>query len=590
MSEEASEPVETRRWLAPSRVGIGLAQGLVLFGLHRCSVTKVWPATDPAVYWALSLLVAFWPLVLLGGVGAIRRRTLIAWGAAAAILILCLAYYDLWRQAAAWTQLMAPRAFPSRQGVLAIAASLFISHHIIAAGDAEGRWIASYPTYYEVAWKNAVQLGLSGLFAGAFWLLLWLGAALFKLIGVSGFEHIIQKDWFAFPATGLMFALAVHLTDARANLTRGVRTIGLALLSWLMPLMTAIVAAFVVALPFTGLGPLWKTGAAANVLLAAAGALIVLLNATYHDGTPERRPVTALRWAGRGAAILVVPLIVIAAYGVLLRVHQYGWTPQRIVALACALVGACYGGGYIWAALSSGPWLKRIERTNVATAFVVISVIVALFSPILDPARIAVADQASRLVSGRISPDRFDFRFLRFGGQRFGQETLRKLQGLKTGPGAALIARRAAETNQLEFAWQTPATPPRRLAASLTVYPKGKALPPGFLTQDWDRPDEGSIVGPCVATAGPCDAFFADMNGDGVDEVLLADDSSLWIYKLGADGKWAPIGTLYPMDAELRKSLHQGGFAAVASQWKDLEVGKKQLRFAPSPPPDALKL
>ena len=574
MSDGGSDRVETRGWLAPSRVGVGLAQGLALFGLYQCSQIKVWPATAPALYWPLVLLAAFWPVLVLGGLGALRRRTLIAWSALAGALILGLAAYDIWRQASGSPPSLSPEA------ALAIAAALFIGHHLVAGGDAERRWIASYPTYYDVAWKSVVQLALSGLFTGAFWALLALGAALFKLIGVSGFQDVIQKAWFAFPATGLMFALAVHLTDARANLTRGVRTIGLALLSWLMPLMAAIVAAFVIALPFTGLGPLWKTGAAADVLLAAAGALIVLLNATYHDGAPERRPVAALRWAGRGAAILILPLVLIAAYGVLLRVGQYGWTPQRIIALACALVGACYGGGYVWAAVSRGPWLKRIERTNLVAAFVVLGVIVALFSPILDPARISVGDQVGRLVSGRTSPDRFDFRFLRFGGQRFGQAALRDLQARRSGPNAAAIAQKAQAAQKPDFARQAPGTASGPLAAGVTVYPKGKSLPRTFLAQRWEDAREQSVVGPCIAVDQACDGFLADMDGDGAEEVLLADDSSLWVYKAGVDGIWAPVGTVEPMSAELRKQL-EAGLVPVAPQWKDLAVGGRRLLFIP---------
>ena len=253
MTEEISAgSIETRRWLAPARLAIGLGAGLVLFALHRCFVAKVWPATTPELYWALVLFAALWPLVLLGGLGALRRRTLLIWSGVAAVMVLALAAYDAWRQAGGIAEIS-----PTPQAVLALAAALFIGNHLVAGGDADRRWIAAYRTYYDVTWKNAVQLALSGGFTGVFWLLLFLGAELFRLIGLSGFREMIQRDWFSYPATGLVFASAVHLTDARANLTRGVRTIGLALLSWLTPLMAATAAAFLSALPLTCRGPLW---------------------------------------------------------------------------------------------------------------------------------------------------------------------------------------------------------------------------------------------------------------------------------------------------------------------------------------------
>jgi hypothetical protein len=97
-----------------------------------------------------------------------------------------------------------------------------------------------------------VQLALSIGFAGAFWLLLFLGAALFKVIGLTFLGDLIQKTWFAFPLTGLAFATAVQLTDVRDGLIRGVRAVALMLLSWLLLVMTVLAAGFLAALPFTG--------------------------------------------------------------------------------------------------------------------------------------------------------------------------------------------------------------------------------------------------------------------------------------------------------------------------------------------------
>ncbi len=581
MAEESASQGETRGWLARARLGIGLAAGLALFALHRCFVAKLWPATAPGLYWALVLFAALWPVVLLGGLGALRRRTLIVWSAGAGVLILALAAYDIWRQPA-----VSPPA-PSPQAVLAMVAALFIGHHLVAGGDADRRWIAAYPTYYDIAWKDAVQLALSAAFTGVFWALLFLGAELFRLIGIAGFRDMIQNDWFSYPATGLVFAAAVHLTDVRASLTRGVRTIGLALLSWLTPLMALIAAAFLVALPFTGLGPLWKTGAAANVLLASAAALIVLLNATYHDGTAERRPAGALRWAGRITGVLVLPLVLIAAYGILVRVGQHGWTPQRIIALACALLGACYGAGYLRASLGRGAWMRPLERTNVVAGFAAIAVIVALFSPIADPARISVADQVARLRSGATSLDSFDFPFLRFGGQRFGLDALARLEAFKGSPTALLIAQKAGETRRLKNRWDAPTAPPRRMSATISVYPEGATLPQGFLTQRWQNPDDQLAVGPCIAVDKACDGFLADLDGDGAPEVLLAGADDLWVYKADARGRWVPIGRMEPMNEDVRKQLRAGPVTTVPSPWKDLKTGTLQLRLQPrsSDPP-----
>lgn len=585
MSAPATDTDVVDSRLGPVRLAIGLAQGLVLLGLHRSWDAKVWPATLPDVYWALVLFAGVWPLVLLGGLGGLRRRTLALWAAVAAALVLGVGFYDIARQAAGPAPTLSPQA------VLAVVIALFVGHHLVAAGDGARRWIGPYTAYYDAAWKDGVQLGLSALFVGVFWALLGLGAALFKLIGLNAFGDIIGKDWLAYPATAVAFAAAVHLTDLRAGLTRGVRTIALALLSWLMPLMVLIAAGFLIALPFTGLEPLWRTRAAANVLLSAAAALIVLVNAAYHDGAPERRPPLVLRWAGRAAGLLVAPMVAIAAYGVAVRVGQHGWTPQRIIASACALVGACYATGYIVAALLPGPWMKPLERTNILTAFVIMAVIVALFTPIADPARISVADQVQRLQAGHVSPEKFDFKFLKFGGARFGIDALHRLQALRTGPNAADIARRASEALSLTSPWDQPAPKPVALADRLKVYPARASIPASFLDQAKNNDLGGHSACLTRASDGPiCDAYVVDIYGAGDKDVLLvapADRSDHYlaaeIFRRRPDGAWAKSGELVVTCASSIQALRRGEFKFAPPKARDVILDGRQFNLLSDP-------
>src|SRR5262249_25527016 len=163
----------------------------------------------------------------------------------------------------------------------------FIAHALILGANADRRLVAKYSTHFDIAWKMAVQLALGGAFVGAFWALLWLGAGLFALIKLEFFRKLIEHPWFAIPITALVAASALHLTDIRPVLVRGVRTLALTLLSWLLPVISLIVTGFLVSLPFTGLAPLWSFGHASALLLVAAAALIVLINAAYQDGDAE---------------------------------------------------------------------------------------------------------------------------------------------------------------------------------------------------------------------------------------------------------------------------------------------------------------
>src|SRR5690606_23484623 len=127
----------------------------------------------------------------------------------------------------------------------------------------------------------------------------------------------------------------------------------------------------------------WRTGSATALVLSAAASLIILINTAYQDGRADNLPPAALRLAVRVASVLLTPLILIAVWGLSLRIGQHGLTPDRIIAAACALVGAVYAAGYGWAAISPfwrrAAWMKPLERTNVVAAVLTVGIILALF-------------------------------------------------------------------------------------------------------------------------------------------------------------------------------------------------------------------
>jgi hypothetical protein len=416
------------------------------------------------------------------------------------------------------------------------AAALFIGHHLIMPADRERRWIAPYHAYFDAAWMAGVQLVLSVAFTGAFWLLLGLGAALFHVIGVSALGDLIVKPAFALPVTGLVFATAVQLTDVRDGLIRGVRTIALMLLSWLLLLLTVLVAAFLAALPFTGLKGLWETGSATALVLATAGALVILINAAYQDGRPDNLPPAVLRVVVRLAAVLLTPLIGIAVWGLSLRIGQHGLTPDRIIAAACALVGAAYAVGYGLAALvplarRGSVWMKALEPTNIAVAVLSLLVILSLFSPLADPAHLSVADQVKRLESGKVAPDKFDYSFLKFDSGKVGEAALAKLA---RSPNPA-IASRATEARKATDRYLLNADS-KASGWRITMIPAGTAVPAAFLA----APPPETGLG--CTNAPDCVGRLYDLDGDGRDEFVIAQAYRMDVFSLGAEGQWRRAG------------------------------------------------
>ena len=577
MTDLADGPQATRTGRA--RLAIGVFQGLALLVLFDRLKPPEGQDVD-AWLAALRSAAVFTPIVLLGGLGAVRARTLAIWAAAAAAIAAATAGY------AADTGL-AGRAggefWPPFIGGTAVV--LFILHHLVAPADQEQRWRAGYRRYFDLAWTDAVRMALSAAFVGALWGLLALGASLFALIGLKQVRELITEPWFAYPVTATAFAAAVHLTDIRASLVRGVRTVALTLLSWLLPLMTLIVAAFLAALPFTGLEPLWDTTSAAGVVLAAAAALIILVNTAYQDG-PREDLAPALKWAGRIGCVALSPLVAIAAYAVALRIDQYGLTPERIAAAICVLVGAAFAVGYLAAALSRGVWLKRLELANFATSHLAVVLLLALMSPLADPRRLSVDDQIRRLDRGLTPPAEFDYGFLKFRAGRWGEAALQDLAARRTGPHAAEIAERAARAMKATNPYDpvAPTTAERALSVAVAG---GGALPRSFVEQSWTGREDPlrNCARPVGRTGEPrlCAAVVADIDGDGREDVALFGGGERTVFA-EREGVWTRIARLYgPACGDETEAVGKGQARAVppVARWSDVEVAGRRLLAVP---------
>ena len=574
-----------------ARVAVGIAQGAALCLLAYAASMNAWPATNPYAFAPLMTVVVFVPLVVVLGLAELPLRTLAIWATAAAVVCAGLAAYDIFRDPSSgsnwpdWSY--GPRRDPDVVVWLALAGGLFVANALVTAGASDRRYIASYPTYFEVSWRQGVQIALASLFAGAFWFVLWLGGELFRLIGIKFLANLVAQDAFAFPAMAVVFAYAIHVADARAGIVQGARTLTLVLLSWLLPVMTLFAVAFLLALPFTGLEALWSTRSATAILLAAVATLVFLINATYQDGRREPPPAAVLRYASVAATLVLAPLVGLAAYGLALRVQQYGWTPERVKAFACVAIAACYAIGYAVAALRWRERLADIETVNVVAAFTTLAVLILLLTPFADPARISVADQLSRLKNGTTPPEKLDVDFLRFRAGRYGMAALDELAAQDKESASDSVGARARlalrAKNAYELYAPEPAATPQSRAANITVQPAGQTLPERFLTQDWNSaPDQWQLPGCLKRVNAKCDAIIADLDDDGSPEIVLFGSEARSAFRATDTGAWDYLGPVLNWQCPgVTDAVHAGEFRMVVAPLKEIEVGEYRLRINP---------
>ena len=578
------------------RLVIGALQGLALYLLLQAQKENVWPATNGSVFSSLLFVATVVPVLAMLGLSVMRVRSLVLWTCTATVMLVVLAVYEMARRsgldAVSYGMFSEHKLLPSFSLSTFVVIGFMIAQSLVVAGDIEHRVIASYPLYFDVAWKLAIQLNFIVLFVAMFWLVLWTGSGLFSLIKIEFISELIRNDWFAIPVTALASAYAIHVTDVRANLVRGFRTLKLTTLSWLLPIMSLFVAAFVVTLPFQGISLLWATHHTSQIMLGAASWLIVLINAVYQDGTPEHAPGRLMRYSATLGCMLLLPLTLIGIYAVFVRVGEYGWSVHLIEVAACLLVSSGYTIGYVAAAADPQHWLKRIEKTNIYVSFVILAVLVALFTSVADPARLSVADQMNRLKTGKVTMEKFDFMYLRQQGVSYGETALLKLRDEARASGLST----QATLNKIEQALSKqpymPYPPPEKImpptqtdvVKNITVYPVGKTLPDSFSKQDWTKPVAGFFLPLCLQnTISKCEAFVFDATETMPQQIVLMNDTP---YATGvvlslAGEKWSVTGNVSAMIncKGVREALRAGQFKMVPSLDQDVEINGMHIRI-----------
>ena len=360
---------------------------------------------------------------------------------------------------------------------VAIAAPLFQ-----AARD-EGARRFPYPAVHDHAWTNVVLFGACCVFVAIVFALAWLLAMLFDLIKIDFLKELLQKNWFWRSLIGLAFGAALGLLREHDGVVRLLQRVVALVLAVLAPVLAVGLVLFVLALPFTGLNALWEaTSATTPILLFCVVGALILANAVIGKAPEQERRFPLLRYGAMGLGVVMLPLAVLAAIAIGLRVGQYGFTPERLWAIVFVGIACLWGAAYLVAlALGRLDWSRRVRPMNLVLAFVVCGVALVLATPLVSFNAISTRDQVARLESGKVTPDQFDWRALAFDFGAPGRAALKKLQASND----PAIKARANEVAKAEGRWEIKDTSQEtqqraEVVANIRVLPKGSALPHGL--------------------------------------------------------------------------------------------------------------
>lgn len=301
----------------------------------------------------------------------------------------------------------------------------------------EGAWRFPYERLHNHAWMDAVIGAASLFFTGIVFLLAWLIAGLFNLIGIDVLSDLLKEEWFGWMLAGFAFGAAVGLLRERDALLTTLQRLVMVVFSVLAPVLAAALVLFIASLPFTGLGGLWESKIPATPLLLMAGAgAILLANAVIGNGKSDRSPNPVLQWSALALVLTVLPLAIISALSIGQRIGQYGWTPERIWGVIAVAVAVSYGAAGWWAVFKGRhdfDDLLRPLQTRFAIGLCGLALFLAL--PILDFGSISTRSQLARLEEGKVTADQFDWAALAFEFGPAGRASLAEVA--RTGSGDA---------------------------------------------------------------------------------------------------------------------------------------------------------
>jgi hypothetical protein len=458
-------------------------------------------------------------------------------------------------------------------------------------------WRVPYSDIFFQLCRNVFLLFQAVIVTAVFWALLLTASLLFDIIGLTFVPQIIFNPLVAFPLTSLTIALSITLALKHP----GVDSVGrwiLAVLAWLLLPFSILSTVFVVSLLFSGLQNLWNTGQASTLMLLLQFATILLANAAWLDGTRNPFSNKVVEFIAKLSLLPCLPIYTALCFRSLgLRIQQYGWSVDRIHATFFVVVAGIWGLGYAGSVFLR-QWPSAIGRINTTATLILVFIVVAMNSPILDPYRLSANNQVERLLEGSARAENFDFLYLRFNLGRYGNYALSRLRnannlGALGNTGAAIreYLDPALSVDPKEH-WTTvqnglvPERRRREIRAGAKVYPEGRVLSPALvndLASRWGEPGFFSLR----SVRRSSDLIFSfkkilnETTPDGTEELLLITRGTSMVFDVSS-GEPRVVGMFSgEMDLFL---LESQDVKVLKPRFKDIELGGRRYQVMPFAP------
>lgn len=308
--------------------------------------------------------------------------------------------------------------------VLVVVATPFLSVWL-----ENGRNRPQYTALFDTTWSIVIRYTLGWAFTGLAVLVLVLSNELLKLVGVRILDHLLDTSWamalFVGAALGLALAIVYEL---RSRISPH---LVLRLLRLLLPVVVVVISVFLLAMPLRGLSQLFGSLSVGAVLLSCSALAITLATVTIDRDADHAATGRFMTGATLLLCLLLPILSGLGGWAIVLRISQYGLTPDRILAAVVAAMLFVQALGYGGAALMwRRDWFALVRRVNLAMAVAAIALAVLWLTPAIDIFRLSTNNQVARYMDGRTGVENVALWEMQHDWGHAGRAGVVRLQGL----------------------------------------------------------------------------------------------------------------------------------------------------------------
>ncbi len=295
-----------------------------------------------------------------------------------------------------------------------------------------------YPALFLEAWSIVLRAAAAGAFTGLVWLVIFLSDQVLRIVGIDVIGRLLEHEIVPMVLTGAVLGLGMAVIHDLAELLSPY--VVLRVFRLFLPVVLAVMAIFLVALPFRGLDGLVGELSPAMLLLTLAAGGIALVSIAIDQTDAEATHSPLLRRCAQAMAVLLPLIAGLALYAIWLRIADHGWTPERLFVVLVAGIGVVYGLIYAVAVLRGGPWMERVRQGNIHVALGIIALAALWLTPVLNAERISAQSQLARFEAGKTPVEELDVHALRSWGKP-GAEVIAMLETRAKEPGQEALAR-----------------------------------------------------------------------------------------------------------------------------------------------------